>query len=77
MGCGFRRSEAAAHEFAANLVFFHADRPQLELATQLRGGGIEIGRSFPPLTNAARITIGLPDENRSVQWALRNIFKPT
>jgi hypothetical protein len=34
----------------ATFVFFHADRPQLGLATQLRGRGIEIGRSFPPLT---------------------------
>jgi histidinol-phosphate aminotransferase len=57
-----------------NFVFFHAGRPQHELAASLHRHGIEIGRAFPPYTNWARITIGLPEENQRAQQALQSLF---
>lgn len=57
----------------ANFVFFNAGRPQMEVAAAMRRRGIEIGRAHPPMVNWARITIGLPEENRRAQQALREI----
>jgi histidinol-phosphate aminotransferase len=54
----------------ANFIFFQAGLPQTELAAALRMRGIEIGRTFPPYTDWARITIGLPEENRTAQQQL-------
>ena len=48
---------------AASFVFFNAHRPQQDLAAAMRRRGIEIARAFPPYTEWARITIGLPEEN--------------
>jgi len=59
----------------ASFIFFDAGRPQAEVATSLRDRGIDIGRTFPPYTNWARITIGRPEENRIVQQNLREIFQ--
>ncbi|MFT4113152.1 pyridoxal phosphate-dependent aminotransferase [Silvibacterium sp.] len=57
-----------------NFVFFEAGQPQAELAAALRKQGIEIGRTFPPYTNWARITIGLLEENAKVQAALERLW---
>jgi histidinol-phosphate aminotransferase len=57
-----------------NFIFFDAGRPQPELALQMREQGIDIGRMFPPFTNWARITIGLPEENQRAQKALRSVL---
>lgn len=57
----------------ASFIFFNARRPQTELAAAFRAHGIEIGRSFPPYTNWARITIGRPEENRSAQQVLLSL----
>ena len=54
-----------------NFVFFDAGQPQPVLAAAMRERGIDIGRAHPPYTNWARITIGLPEENRRAQNALR------
>jgi len=54
----------------ASFVFFDLGKPQIELATALRAQGIDIGRVHAPYINWARITIGLPEENRRVQQAL-------
>jgi histidinol-phosphate aminotransferase len=59
----------------ANFVFFDAGRPQPILATAMRERGVDIGRPHPPYTNWARITIGLPTENRLAQTALRAALK--
>jgi histidinol-phosphate aminotransferase len=56
-----------------NFVFFNAGVPQAQLAQSLRKQGIEIARAFPPYGNWARITIGLPAENRRMQEALRTV----
>jgi histidinol-phosphate aminotransferase len=58
-----------------NFIFFNAGQPQVKLASTLRAQGIDIGRSHPPYTNWARITIGLPDENLRTQAALRQALR--
>jgi histidinol-phosphate aminotransferase len=55
----------------ASFVFFDAGRPQPEVASAFREHGIEVGRAFPPYTSWVRITIGTPEQNRSVQQRLR------
>ncbi len=60
---------------AASFVFFDAGRPQTEIAEALRLRGVDIGRAYPPYTNWARITIGLPEENRAAQQALREVLR--
>lgn len=59
----------------ANFIFFDAGVPQSELAAAMRRQGVEIGRTFPPYTNWARITIGRPDENRTAQQVLRQVLE--
>jgi histidinol-phosphate aminotransferase len=61
----------------ANFVFFDAGRPQPAVAAAMREQGVDIGRSHPPYTNWARITIGLPSENLRAQNALRNSLTQT
>jgi hypothetical protein len=48
--------------------------PQAKLAGDMRAQNVDIGRTFPPYTNWARITIGLPDESRTAQQKLREIL---
>ncbi|SFS13899.1 histidinol-phosphate aminotransferase [Granulicella pectinivorans] len=57
-----------------NFIFFDTGAPQANLAGSLGERGIEIARAFPPYDTWARITIGLPSENRRVRQALREIF---
>jgi len=59
----------------SNFIFFNAGRPQSELAAGMRAKGVDIGRTFPPYTNWARITIGRPEENRIAQQLLREILQ--
>jgi histidinol-phosphate aminotransferase len=67
---------ALAHTTSyANFIFFQAGLPQTELAVALHHRGIEIGRTFPPYTDWARITIGLPEENRIAQQQLREALE--
>ena len=58
----------------SNFIFFNAGRPQPQIARAMLAHGINIGRAHPPLTNWARITIGLPEENRRAPAALREIL---
>ncbi len=60
----------------SNFVFFETGRPQPEIARALLARGIDIGRAHPPLTNWVRIAIGLPEENRRVQTALKQLLAP-
>ena len=57
---------------SANFVFFNTGMPQQRLAALMLSQGVDIGRSHPPYPNWARITIGLPEENRRAQAALRH-----
>jgi histidinol-phosphate aminotransferase len=59
----------------ASFIFFDAGCPQTELAASFRTRGVDIGRTFPPYTNWARITIGRPEENRIVQQGLRETLQ--
>jgi histidinol-phosphate aminotransferase len=66
---------ALAHTAShANFIFFQAGLPQTELAAALRLRGIEIGRTFSPYSDWARITIGLPEENRAAQQQLQEVL---
>lgn len=60
---------------SANFLFFDTGRPEPEFAEALRRRGVEIGRAFPPYGNWARITIGLPSENRTVQEHVRELLR--
>ncbi len=55
----------------ANFVFFDTERPQAELAGEMRAAKIDIGRAHPPYSTWARVSIGLPEENRRAQEELR------
>ena len=57
----------------SNFVFFDAGLPQPQVAQAMLARGINIGRAHPPLTSWARITIGLPEENRRAQTVLREL----
>jgi histidinol-phosphate aminotransferase len=61
-------------ETVSNFIFFNAGRPQAQVAQSMLARGINIGRAHPPFTNWARISIGLPEENRRAQAALRQIL---
>ncbi len=60
-------------ESHTNFIFFNTGRPQTEVAAALLAGGVNIGRTFPPYTNWARITIGRPEENAIAQHQLRKL----
>ena len=59
----------------ANFIFFNARMPQPKLAAAMFSQGVDIGRAHPPYANWARITIGLPEENRRAQAALRHTLE--
>ncbi len=59
----------------ANFVFFDTGRPQAELAGAMRAADIDIGRAHPPYSTWARISIGLPEENRRAQEELRRFVR--
>jgi len=66
---GLRRSNSQG-----NFVFFHAGRPHDEIARAFLADGIQIGRSFPPLEQWIRISIGLPEENTLAITTFRKVF---
>jgi histidinol-phosphate aminotransferase len=57
-----------------NFVFFDSGALQTRLANRMRERGVEIARAFPPYDNWARISIGLPNENRQIQQTLRAVL---
>ena len=61
----------------ANFILFNAGIPQPQFAAAMLSQGVDIGRAHPPYANWARITIGLPEENRRTQTALRHTIKGT
>jgi histidinol-phosphate aminotransferase len=56
-----------------DFVFFDTGKPHEVIATGFKKAGIEIGRTFPPYSTWARITIGLPQENKRAQEQLRRL----
>jgi histidinol-phosphate aminotransferase len=59
---------------SGNFAFFETGRPHREFAAALRARGIDIGRAFPPLERWARISIGLPEENRIARRAVAELL---
>lgn len=57
-----------------NFVFFKTGRPHAEFASRMMAEGVGVARAFPPLTEWARLTIGLPDENALARAALRKVL---
>lgn len=57
-----------------NFVFFETRRPHVTFSAELRTKGIDIGRSFAPLDNWARISIGLPSENDAARNAVAELL---
>jgi histidinol-phosphate aminotransferase len=61
-------------ESQTNFVFFQAGRPHAEVHAALMKESVAIARAFPPMTDWARITIGLPEENDLARAALRKVL---
>lgn len=49
-----------------NFVFFHANIPVENVQTAMQTRGFLVGRAFPPYTDWCRISIGTPDEMKSL-----------
>jgi histidinol-phosphate aminotransferase len=64
-------------EAHGDFVFFDTGRPQTDFAAAMLAKGIDIGRAHPPYTNWARITVGLPEENRRAQAAMTEVLAAT
>ena len=62
-------------EAAGNFVFFRTGMPHTKFAATMLANGIDIGRAFQPYNEWARITIGLPEENRQAQVAVRHVLE--
>jgi histidinol-phosphate aminotransferase len=65
------RTSAVPH---GNFVFFQTGLPVQEFLAKMRAEGIEVGRSFPPLLDWARVTIGLPEEMAACHRAMRKVL---
>jgi histidinol-phosphate aminotransferase len=61
-------------ESQTNFVFFQTGRPHAEVHAALMKESVAIARAFPPMTDWARITIGLPEENALARAALRKVL---
>jgi histidinol-phosphate aminotransferase len=60
---------------AASFMFIETGMPHASFAAAMRAEGIEIAHAFPPYDMWARITIGLPHENKAAQAALRRVLQ--
>ena len=58
-----------------NFVFFETNRPHKTVAEALLSEGVEIGRSFDPYDQWARISIGLPEENKVARNAVTKLLR--
>jgi histidinol-phosphate aminotransferase len=57
-----------------NFVFMKTGMPVQDFVARMRAEGVIVGRPFPPLTQWARITIGLPPEMEICHRALRKVL---
>lgn len=62
-------------EATGNFVFFRTGMPHAKFSEAMLSLGVDIGRAFPPYGDWARITIGLPEENRLAQAAVIQVMK--
>jgi histidinol-phosphate aminotransferase len=61
-------------ESQTNFVFFQTGRPHAEVHAAMMQESVAIARAFPPMTDWARLTIGLPEENDLARAALRKVL---
>ncbi len=61
-------------ESQTNFVFFRTGRPHAEVAAAMMKESVSIARAFPPMTDWARLSIGLPEENALARAALRKVL---
>ena len=61
-------------ESQTNFVFFRTGRPHAEVQAAMMEESVSIARAFPPMTDWARISIGLPEENELARAALRKVL---
>jgi len=61
-------------ESQTNFVFFQTGRPHAEVAAAMMKESVSIARAFPPMTDWARLSIGLPEENALARAALRKVL---
>jgi histidinol-phosphate aminotransferase len=61
-------------ESQTNFVFFQTGRPHAEVHAAMMRESVSIACAFPPRTDWARITIGLPEENALARAALRKVL---
>lgn len=61
-------------ESQTNFVFFQTGKPHAEVSAAMLKESVSIARAFPPMTDWARITIGLPAENELARAALRKVL---
>lgn len=59
---------------ACNFIFFHAGRPISEVQAAYRKEGLLVGRSFPPLTDWCRVSMGTVEQVEKLCAATRSIF---
>jgi histidinol-phosphate aminotransferase len=52
----------------------HVRRPSEEVREAFRRHGVLVGRSFPPLTEHLRVSVGTPAEMDRFMTAFRQIF---
>ena len=57
-----------------NFVFIKTGMPIKEFIAKMRLEGVEVGRPFPPLTEWARITVGLPEEMEACHRGMRKVL---
>jgi histidinol-phosphate aminotransferase len=69
------RIKARRTDAQGNFVFFETKRPHKLVAEALLREGIEIGRSFDPYNQWARISIGLPEENKMARNAVKKLLE--
>jgi histidinol-phosphate aminotransferase len=62
-------------ESAGNFIFFHTGMPHTKFAAAMLAQGIDIGRAFQPYNEWARVTIGLPEENRQAQTGVKHVLE--
>ena len=57
-----------------NFVFFKTGMPIKDFGAKMKAENVLIGRPFPPLTDWARISIGLPEEMELCHAALKKVL---
>lgn len=68
---GLGRRYAEPH---GNFVFFHTGMPIQDFQAKMKAENVAVARSFPPLLDWARISVGTPEEMAVCHAALRKVL---